>query len=198
MKKGDFTRNKIVEAAAELFNLYGYEGVSLNDIMLATNLKKGGIYNHFSNKEEIARASFDYTHDLIFKRFREKLDLCQTSIEKIYAVIETFADLVNRPVIKGGCPIMNTVSDSSDKHLFIKDKAKESVLMLQKYVEIKIEEAKVDGYLPQSISASQYAAFLIATMEGAQLLAYNLEDLSFVESCRQNLLLSINQLITKE
>ncbi|HET8924648.1 MAG TPA: TetR/AcrR family transcriptional regulator, partial [Candidatus Acidoferrum sp.] len=61
MTKGEQTRRKIVEAAAPIFNKRGYEGSSLSDLMDATGLKKGGIYRHFSNKEELAAEAFDYT-----------------------------------------------------------------------------------------------------------------------------------------
>src|SRR6202171_5234257 len=61
MTKGEQTRKKIVEAAAPIFNQRGYEGSSLNDLMEATGLKKGGIYRHFTSKEELAVEAFDYT-----------------------------------------------------------------------------------------------------------------------------------------
>ena len=61
MTKGEQTRKKIVAAAAPIFNQRGYEGSSLNDLMDATGLKKGGIYRHFSSKEELAAEAFDYT-----------------------------------------------------------------------------------------------------------------------------------------
>ena len=48
-----------MEAAAPIFNQHGYEGSSLNDLMEATGLKKGGIYRHFASKEELAAEAFD-------------------------------------------------------------------------------------------------------------------------------------------
>ena len=50
--KGQQTRQAIVEKAAPLFNKKGFEGTSLSDLMQATGLQKGGIYRHFSGKEE--------------------------------------------------------------------------------------------------------------------------------------------------
>jgi TetR/AcrR family transcriptional repressor of nem operon len=61
MTKGEQTRRRIVEAAAPIFNIRGYEGASLSELMAATGLKKGGIYRHFSSKEELAAEAFDYT-----------------------------------------------------------------------------------------------------------------------------------------
>lgn len=52
MSKGEKTRQRIVAEAATLFNERGFEGGSLTDLMDATGLEKGGIYRHFSSKED--------------------------------------------------------------------------------------------------------------------------------------------------
>ncbi len=60
MSKGEATRQRIIALAAPLFNQHGYNGCSLNDIMEATGLEKGGIYRHFESKEELAAEAFDF------------------------------------------------------------------------------------------------------------------------------------------
>jgi AcrR family transcriptional regulator len=60
MTKGETTRQKIIAQAAPLFNRLGYAGCSMQDIMAATGLEKGGLYRHFSGKEELAEESFRY------------------------------------------------------------------------------------------------------------------------------------------
>ena len=60
MSKAQQTKARIVRQAAELFNQKGYAGSSIADVMQATGLKKGGIYNHFKSKDELALAAFDY------------------------------------------------------------------------------------------------------------------------------------------
>jgi AcrR family transcriptional regulator len=45
------TKAHIIQQAAVVFNQQGYAGTSMSDIMRATGLKKGGIYNHFQSKE---------------------------------------------------------------------------------------------------------------------------------------------------
>jgi AcrR family transcriptional regulator len=50
--KGERTRSYIIERSAPLFNRQGYAGTSLKDIMEATGLEKGGIYNHFVANEK--------------------------------------------------------------------------------------------------------------------------------------------------
>jgi AcrR family transcriptional regulator len=73
MRKGDETREKILMRAARLFNEKGYFGASLADLMEATGLKKGGLYNHFESKEKLALEAFDYAIDVYGLRFEEAL-----------------------------------------------------------------------------------------------------------------------------
>ena len=51
--KGDNTKQKIIDAAYELFAKYGYKDVTMKDICEATGLSRGGLYRHFSCTEDI-------------------------------------------------------------------------------------------------------------------------------------------------
>ena len=51
-------RDRIVEAAAQLFRERGFEGIGVADLMKEAGLTHGGFYGHFSSKEDlIAEAS---------------------------------------------------------------------------------------------------------------------------------------------
>ena len=57
--KGIETRRRIVELAAPVFNRQGYVGASMRDLISATGLEKGGIYNHFGSKEMLALERYE-------------------------------------------------------------------------------------------------------------------------------------------
>jgi len=56
LTKGETTRLAIEDAAVELFMEQGYHATSMRQIAERTGLALGGIYNHFSSKEEIFEA----------------------------------------------------------------------------------------------------------------------------------------------
>ena len=56
LKKGETTRMAIEEAALSLFMQYGFHATSMRQISERAQLALGGIYNHFSSKEEIFAA----------------------------------------------------------------------------------------------------------------------------------------------
>ena len=53
MKKGDLKRSSILETAERLFFEKGYEQTSIQDILDALSMSKGGFYHHFASKEAI-------------------------------------------------------------------------------------------------------------------------------------------------
>ena len=53
MKKGDLKRSSILETAEKLFFEKGYEQTSIQDILDALSMSKGGFYHHFASKEAI-------------------------------------------------------------------------------------------------------------------------------------------------
>src|SRR5688500_10214957 len=103
MGKSEDTRAKIIATAALLFNQRGYNGTSIDDIMQATNLKKGGIYNHFSSKEEIALAAFDHAYALQSEQYGVILKTLRGQpTAQLHAIIDEFVDLYQNPVVAGG------------------------------------------------------------------------------------------------
>lgn len=53
-EKGGETHRRIVEAARESFNARGYASTSMNDLIAAAGLTKGGFYFHFASKRDLA------------------------------------------------------------------------------------------------------------------------------------------------
>jgi len=56
--KGEITRSQIVQAAYRLFLEKGYSATSMRDLVAASGITMGGIYNHFAGKEQLFEAVF--------------------------------------------------------------------------------------------------------------------------------------------
>jgi len=98
--KGQKTRERIVAEAANLFNQRGFEGSSMSEVMAATGLEKGGIYRHFSSKEELAAEAFDYAWKSTFETRIHDLEQVPNSVEKLKRFIVNFIN--GRPAMPAG------------------------------------------------------------------------------------------------
>lgn len=63
--KGDRTRKAILDAAYRLIIRQGFAATSMRQIASQTHLALGGIYNHFSSKEDIFRTIIQERHPLL-------------------------------------------------------------------------------------------------------------------------------------
>lgn len=172
MAKGSETRERIIGRAAPLFNQHGYSGSSMADIMAATGLKKGGIYNHFASKDELALAAFDYNWGML----RDQYDLSlQTAGEsptvQLLAAIEVHASFASNPPVPGGCPLLNTAIESDDGHLLLQQRAREAMDYWRSLLTNIVARGIVQGEFKPTVDGNEVATIVISTIEGGIMLS---------------------------
>ena len=114
MTKAERTRELIIAKAAPLFNKKGYAGTSMNDIMQATGLAKGGLYGNFESKDEIAALAFEYSYNQLKQDIGSRVKAKKTAVEKLLTILQYYKNYTIEPPIEGGCPLMNTAIDADD------------------------------------------------------------------------------------
>jgi TetR/AcrR family transcriptional repressor of nem operon len=169
VRKGEQTREWILTRAAEVFNVRGVGGAAMSDIMVATGLKKGGIYNHFGSKDELALASFDHAATLIERRFAEVWR--EEGIAVLFAFIETFRGYAASPPLPGGCPLLNTAIDSDDTHPVLQARARRLARGLRERLRLAVEVGIARGEIRPDVDADALATVMVATLEGGVMLS---------------------------
>ena len=169
MTKGEQTRKKIVAAAAPIFNQRGYEGSSLNDLMEATGLKKGGIYRHFSSKEELAAEAFDYTWEAAWNARLLHVDEKATGIEKLRQLIANFMNC--RSPVAGGCPVLNTAIDTDDGNPVLRARVAKALRSWLSRLQIIVEKARERGETRPGVDPKVVATLIVASLEGALMMS---------------------------
>jgi TetR/AcrR family transcriptional repressor of nem operon len=112
MTKGEQTRQRIIAQAAPLFNQNGLAGCSMQDVMEATGLEKGGLYRYFSSKEELAAECLKYALVLAFKARTGDAEHIPNAVDKLRYLVDRFVSTPSP--LKGGCPLMNAAVDADD------------------------------------------------------------------------------------
>jgi TetR/AcrR family transcriptional repressor of nem operon len=165
LTKGQQTRKKIVEAAAPIFNKRGFEGSSLNDLMDATGLKKGGIYRHFTSKEELAAEAFDYAWEAAWRARLLHLDETANGIEKLKLLIANFVQ--QRSPVAGGCPILNTAIDADDGNPVLRARVLKALHSWVGRLQKIVRQAQKRGETRGLVDAKEVATLIVASLEGA-------------------------------
>lgn len=100
--RGEQTRTAILQSAHDLFIKQGYHGTSMRQIAQGAHLALGGLYNHFSSKEQVFEAVFIAFHPyheilpLIAAAKGTDLDqLVHDAIRRMVQVVERRPDFMN-------------------------------------------------------------------------------------------------------
>ena len=182
--KGERTRERIVAAAAPLFNQRGYAASTMSELMAATGLEKGGIYRHFGGKDELALAAFDHTLSKQTERIRRLVDAERGAVERLAALARGVAAAIDRSAIAGGCPLLNTAVEADDGHhpvhVELRKRARAGIRRMIDSAH-RIIVAGVDaGEIAASIDARAEAESLVAGVEGAVMLAKLFDEPRYV------------------
>lgn len=107
------TRKRIVETARVLFNREGFSEVSIDRLMNAVGLTRGGFYHHFRSKDELyAEAVASFLNDR-GKTWRDDagIDPENGGHETVRAMIESYLSSEHLGDLDGQCPMIALPSD---------------------------------------------------------------------------------------
>jgi len=169
--KGAKTRRRIVELAAPVFNRQGYVGASMRDLIDATGLEKGGIYNHFGSKEQLALEAYDYAMSRVTNALARSQDDATDAVDRLTRMIRAFGRFARKPAIAGGCPIMNTAIEADDGNPELRDRARESMTLWHRLIGRIVKDGIALGTLSADTDPYALAALLTASLEGALMLS---------------------------
>ncbi len=169
MTKGEQTRRRIVAAAAPIFNQRGYEGSSMAELMAATGLQKGGIYRHFSSKEELAAEAFEYTCKNIWQIRMQHVDPAAPGLTKLKQFIENVVE--ERSPVSGGCPILNTAVEADDGNLLLRQRVAKELRGWSRRLQGMVKEAVKAGQARPDADPKTVATIVISSLEGAVMIS---------------------------
>ncbi|HEX7733218.1 MAG TPA: TetR/AcrR family transcriptional regulator [Ktedonobacteraceae bacterium] len=170
MDKGEQTRLAILERAAQVFSLSGYQGTSMDALTRATGLTKGGIYNHFGSKEALILETFDFAQNLTQQRFRALFQGRQHACERLMAMIELFRSIIVDPLFPGGCLLLNTAIEADDTNTVLRARARQAADAWQEYVARTVQLGIERQQIKPRTDPVQVLTTLLAALEGAIML----------------------------
>lgn len=187
IKKGKMTREMILHQAAALFNTRGYFGASMSDLMAATGLEKGGIYNHFTSKDELALEAFDYAVKVNGQIVLNEVNKHTNSIDQLCAFASAFAVLGDESPIPGGCPLLNTAIECDDAHPEMKTRVQVAIKSVLRKLKAIIRHGVESGEIGADVDPDAEAKLIFASIEGAIMLSRISEDKQTMQIVIKNL-----------
>ena len=165
------TKNRILKSATELFCRYGFERVSISQIMKLARLTHGAFYAHFKSKEELYSASF---MEILSRSRAARFAKKSFSIKHLTALVSDYLNL--RELARRDDPspeaiLFNEIGSENGK---IKKLYEEAYLNLKKALEIRITALSRLKKLPFPADAevvAEKARTILAALIGAVAIA---------------------------
>jgi TetR/AcrR family transcriptional regulator, transcriptional repressor for nem operon len=181
--KAAATRDQILDAAGRLIHLRGYHNTSLDDVLRESGVGKGNFYYYFKSKEGLGYAIIDRVVQGFLERTLEPAfaDTEADPVEQIHAFLDRIVDIHRRRNCVGGCPMGNLASELSDVHEGFRQRLAEIFDHWRVKLADALERGRRRGRLRADLDAAGAAGFVVASLEGAILMAKVTRDISVLE-----------------
>lgn len=177
-------REQIIDAAARLIHLRGYNSTSIEDILQATGIGKGNFYYYFASKEELGFAILDwqttrFAEGVLRKAFEGSGD----PLEQIHTYLDLLLALARKRGCRGGCPVGNLAQELSDTHEGFRRRLEGTLEAWRALLERTLCRARQEGRLRPEVDPLRLSRFLLAGVQGAILLAKVGKDADVLADC---------------
>lgn len=165
-------RAEIVKCARRLFNRRGFTAVSIDEIMAAAGLTRGGFYNHFRTKEDLyAETLTAYTAE---RQAEAPKAPASCGPDMARQVFELYVSRQHLEDLDTHCPLIALPSDVARAGPTVRAAYQQVLEAMAAMFEASLEPR-------EGVSTRQQGLALAATCVGAMVLARTIDDADFAE-----------------
>jgi len=167
--KGRATRERILQAAAELVAEKGAAGMSLDDVRARTGVSRGQLYHYFEDRDDLVHAVIDVTSAAVLDRQGELLDHLDS-----WAGIDRWFDTLVQDQIdrqaRGGCPIGCLAGQLAESDPDARAAIAAGLERYEAHLRDGLTRMKARGKLRKDADPAALAIATMASMQGGLLL----------------------------
>jgi TetR/AcrR family transcriptional regulator, transcriptional repressor for nem operon len=178
--RGD-TRQRIVEAARELFWEKGYTATGLAELLERAGANSGSFYHFFESKDAVLRAVLETYEELLDPHIvKPAFERHDRPVERIFALLHSYRERLVGTDCKYGCPIGRLALELDAENAPAHERIARNFAAWRKAVETCVREAGIAR--PQDV-----AAFVLTVMEGAVMQARAYGSIEPFDACIRQL-----------
>jgi AcrR family transcriptional regulator len=157
-RRGNATRESILQAAADLASVEGLEGLSIGRLATELGMSKSGLFAHFGSKEELQLATIDAAR----RRFVDHVIRPSRGLPRgrarLEALLRDWLEYFRSEVFRGGC-FFNAVKAEFDSRPDgpVRAAITEDVRQFLAFLAHEIRKAQEAGDLDSAVDPEQLA-----------------------------------------
>jgi TetR/AcrR family transcriptional repressor of nem operon len=175
--RGAATRDRLVEAAAQLFYVRGVHATTLDDVRLATGTSKSQVYRHFADKDELVAAVIALRTAAMLARERARLE----RLNSFSGLTRWRTALLEAAALQGGaygCALGSMASELADQDEYARESLAAAFASWQGLLAAGLRRMQDKGSLAADANAEHLATGLLAALQGGYLLAETAHDVA--------------------
>lgn len=176
--RGTRSRRAILAAATPIFERDGYAAASLNQIIAASGLTKGGFYYHFASKQELALAVLADHNTQWTEQVRLETERHPRAVDRLFATPRIIARLAEA----GGGPVaLRRLTEELARDPALRDEVCGSIRYGVEATAAQFAQAQAEGTIRADLDPGQLAETAVGGFIGAQALTDQLGDKRLAE-----------------
>lgn len=169
------TRDRLVQAAAQMLWERGYQSASVEDLCARAGARKGSFYHFFPSKSDLAIAALEFNWDVTRTRVFEPIIAAgQSGLDNLRALVDRVADIQRRALVARervpGCPFGNLGQETAHQDERLRRVVQRIFDAHCTQIEAWLNQAERLGEIPPGDNR-QRARHVFALLEGALLVA---------------------------
>jgi TetR/AcrR family transcriptional repressor of nem operon len=162
-------KDKLLCEALRQFSAKGYSATSTAAIIEGAGTSKGGLYNHFHNKEELFLEALSLARRLWRERNLFGFAEIERPLDKIIALLDNYRDryLSDKDNLPGGCIFVNLAVELGDQYPHLGREVGQGFAKLRAMLERLLGDERERGTLGDHVDPAQAAEVICSGILGA-------------------------------
>ncbi len=177
--KGEGNRQRIIDAADNLFYRRGYNQTSFQDISDATGIPRGNFYYYFKTKDEI----LDAVVNSRISELSAMLKQCESETNDARERLLLFSNMLEYKaddVLQSGCPIGSLSTELAKDDADLQEISRQAFVLLRDWTKLQFETLGL-------ANSDDLAMDLLAKMQGVTVMACAFKDAEFIKRSHQEI-----------
>jgi TetR/AcrR family transcriptional regulator, transcriptional repressor for nem operon len=161
-----FDETEIVEKAKNLFQLKGYEGTSMQDLIDTLGISRSSLYDTFGDKHQLYLKTLNaYCKDNAYALVA-KAENIENPLAFIQDIFTSIIEQSKKDAEKRGCYVVNAIVEFSERNTEVTEIVNASNKAFEKMLEKLIAKAQTKKQIATDKNPKQISKFLFTTIYG--------------------------------
>jgi TetR/AcrR family transcriptional repressor of nem operon len=180
-------RQKVLNAAASLFQSQGYNATSMRDLQQAAEVSAGAMYHHFPTKKACGLGVIrECVGPAVYATWLRPLAEAPCAKSGIEHVLTAIVDELEQAQRVRGCPLNNLTLELALVDPEYRVEIAKIFAMWERTIAEKLQ-SDIEGRRLKSMDVEAFATFVVATCSGAMALAKAEQNVRALKTCRGEL-----------